>query len=127
MSFAPGKIILSGEYAVLFGYAGIAVPATVGIEAVFEEDRADKKILIDWEDGGPWLPYVAKMIGLFREKNTDLHGKLTIHSALPLGKGMGSSTALVIAAGRALLGENSREATLEIEDALNPGHSGFDF
>ena len=40
---------------------------------------------------------------------------------------MGSSTALVIAITRALLGESAREEALFIENILSPGNSGFDF
>ncbi|MBT7493790.1 MAG: mevalonate kinase, partial [Candidatus Peribacter sp.] len=33
-----GKIILTGEYAVLFGYPGIAVPSPLKMAVSFEED-----------------------------------------------------------------------------------------
>ncbi len=126
-SFAPGKIILSGEYAVLFGYQGLALPSSLGVQAVCEEDAASKRIDIDWRGGEMWQPYLEKIVGLCQRKNPELSGKLSIHADVPLGKGMGSSTALIIAVTRALLGEDSRVAALEIEDVLNPGHSGFDF
>ncbi|OGG52938.1 hypothetical protein A3H16_00550 [Candidatus Kaiserbacteria bacterium RIFCSPLOWO2_12_FULL_53_8] len=124
-SFAPGKIILSGEYAVLFGYAGIAVPSPLGIQVEFDEDAASDRIEIYWEGANnEWLTYAEKIVG---KTDSKLRGHLTIHSNLQLGKGMGSSTALLIVVTRALLGENSRKEALLIEDALNPGHSGFDF
>ncbi len=128
-SFAPGKIILSGEYAVIFGYTGIAVPSARGIEAVFEEDAACEQVETHWDntpDSEPWLDYLEKIVA-HCQKRVKLHGRLVIRSNLPLGKGMGSSTALVIAVTRALLGEDARASALRIEDMLNPGHSGFDF
>ena len=127
-SFAPGKIILSGEYAVVFGYAGIAVPSSMGVQALFEENSESGEIRILWEDAHgrkQWLEYVRKIVSLCECEN--LHGQLTIHSTLPVAKGMGSSTALVVSIARALLGDDAREEALCIEDALNPGHSGLDF
>lgn len=129
-SFAPGKVILSGEYAVMYGFAGIAVPTSIGMEIMFEEDLAYDHIEIRWEGthgGEQWLLYAKKIIGLCQMKHTKLCGRIVIHSSLPLGKGVGSSTALVIALTRALLGEDAREAALLIEDIMNPGHSGLDF
>ena len=127
-SFAPGKIILSGEYAVLFEYAGIAVPSSRGLRVVFDEDSHRKNIQIRWEGvhGESPRAYAEKIVALC-QKRVECRGKLIIHGDLPLGKGMGSSTALVIAIARALLGENAREGASTIEDTLNPGNSGFDF
>ncbi|MFH0769931.1 MAG: hypothetical protein V1926_00985 [Candidatus Peregrinibacteria bacterium] len=36
-AIAPGKIILSGEYAVVFGYPGIALPAPLTLQATFDK------------------------------------------------------------------------------------------
>jgi mevalonate kinase len=130
-SFAPGKVILSGEYAVIYGFAGIAIPSSIGANVVFEEDPAYKRIEIFWEGTGggqTWLSYAEKVVALCqKQKRTTLHGRIFIHSDLPLGKGMGSSSALLIALTRAVLGTDTREAALLIEDIVNSGHSGFDF
>lgn len=123
---APGKIILSGEYAVVFGYPGIAVPAPIGIQAIFEPSQ-QKNIELHWEDAPQeWLEY----LGAIAERCGELgaqKGKLSVVNQLPLGKGMGSSTALVIAVTRALLGQDCRAQALAVEDAVNPGNSGLDF
>ncbi len=126
-SFAPGKVILSGEYAVLFGYPGIAVPSTVGINVVFEEDSTSKRVEV-LEEGynERLLQYVERIVAI-AQKYADIRGRLIVRSNLPLGKGMGSSTALIIAVVRAILGDDARDAALEIEDILNLGHSGLDF
>jgi len=124
---APGKIILSGEYAVVFGYAGIAVPSSRGMEVVFEEDPALKDIEIRCEGlrGDELRSYAEKVVAHCRERSHG--GRLVIHARLPLGKGLGSSTALVVAISRALLSDHAHEGALHIEDILNPGHSGLDF
>ena len=125
-SFAPGKIILSGEYGALFGRAGIAVPSRLGVRATFDEDTALGRIETRWEGNEQWLPYVERIVAACKEKNTNLSGRLVINSDVPIGKGMGSSTALAVAVVRALLGD-VREAALDIENTLSPGNSGFDF
>jgi len=56
-----------------------------------------------------------------------LTGTLTIENSLPLGKGMGSSTAIVIALVRCFLGANCEEEAFAIENIINSGHSGLDF
>ncbi|MBI5457128.1 hypothetical protein HY971_00155 [Candidatus Kaiserbacteria bacterium] len=125
-SFAPGKIILSGEYGALFGRAGIAVPSRFGVRATFDEDSALGRIEILWESNEQWLPYVERIVAAFEERNSAFSGRLTINSDVPIGKGMGSSTALTVAVALSLIGD-SREMTLHIENTLSPGNSGFDF
>lgn len=134
---APGKLILSGEYAVVFGYPGIAVPAPLAMQVTFEETRAVgtrhavSLLAIKWlgiSGGSAWEDYARKIIlHLEQIHGSSFRGTVTIKNQLPLKKGMGSSTALVIALTRVLLGPQKRAEALAIEDAVNPGHSGLDF
>lgn len=127
--FAPGKIILSGEYAVVFGYPGIAVPANIGIEATFGPRRT-VTLTVDWHGPGydqRTEEYVRRIIVGCEQSRKPVRGTLTIRNQLPIASGMGSSTALVIAIARALLGDDCHERALEIEDEMNPDHSGLDF
>ena len=129
-AFAPGKIILSGEYAVVFGHPGIAFPASIGMRVTWEEQPRKRTLVLKWtggKGGEEWERYARKIIDLLHENKPPLHGTLTIHNDLPLQKGMGSSTALVVALARALLGPGHRAEALHVEDAVNPGHSGLDF
>lgn len=130
-AFAPGKIILTGEYAVVFGHPGVAVPARRGIRAVFEEDLQKVGLALEWPEGQKhegWVPYLEEIAGRCAEyAGQPFCGTLTIEGDLPLGKGMGSSTSMVIAVARSLLGEKCEEQAIAIEDAVNPGHSGLDF
>src|SRR3989338_6300043 len=100
-SFAPGKIILSGEYGALFGYGGIAVPSSMGVKATYTEDLSQEHLGLSWKGGEKWLPYVEKIVAACKKQHAKVSGRLTIHTDLPIGKGMGSSTALVIAVARA--------------------------
>lgn len=123
-TFAPGKVILSGEYAVVFGYPGIAFPITLGVEAIYEEDSSRSDIRVNAE--GPMLEYAVRVVK--KLENHIVHGgTLTLHSNLPFGRGLGSSTALIIAITRALLSENVRAHVEAVEKEFNPDASGIDF
>lgn len=140
---APGKIILAGEYAVLFGYPGLAVPSEQGITVRLENASA-RSLKIEWQsqtirNGGSqtpaptskidpaWDHYIHDVLHIIEKSHGPVRGDLMIASTLPLGKGMGSSTALIIALSRCLLGDNCEKQARTIEDHLNPGHSGLDF
>lgn len=125
-STACGKIILSGEYAVLFGYSGIAVPAPLKMTVTFEEDTTTKDLTIEWAEVAghhEWQQYLMQII----HECGKFGGKLTIENQIPLGKGMGSSTALVIAVCKCLLGQDCESRAKEIENTVNPRNSGIDF
>ena len=122
---ACGKIILSGEYAVVFGYPGVATPVSLGIDVAWEEKTSGgvEILLNERSERDGTRSYVEKILYCLGKK----HGILKLQSTLPIGRGMGSSTALVIAIARSILGENCKEEALKIEDAVNPEHSGLDF
>ena len=131
-SFAPGKMILSGEYAVVFGYPGIAVPTTFGVEVTWKDTGdAPMKIVLGGLTGDEW--YRQKILDLCIQISTGVRpappttGTLTIHNQIPVGRGMGSSTALVIAICKCLLGKENRTQAVLVEDTINPGNSGLDF
>lgn len=119
-----GKIILSGEYAVVFGYPGIAVPSKERMSVAFQKMQA---VHIDWkaeQENKPWISYARKVAESIEEK-TGVRGLYVIKNHIPLGKGMGSSTALVIAMCRAAAA--SEEVARAVEEEINPGNSGIDF
>jgi len=126
---APGKIILTGEYAVVFGYPGVAIPSSLRMTATFTEDPSKKNVEITWsETVDPlWNDYVQKIIDTCSKKMEATGGTLTLKSEIPLGSGMGSSTACVIAVCRALLGPDCESIAHDIENELSPGNSGIDF
>ncbi len=125
---APGKIILSGEYAVVFGKRGIAVPSKESVTVTWTKDATLLKPTILWEGiETPWIEYVESILGYLQTHTGPLTGTLSILCDIPLGKGMGSSTALVIAISRCLLGASCKKEARALEDAMNFGHSGIDF
>ncbi len=100
--------------------------------AIFEEAPNANDIEIHWKQWNngtmeQWNNYVQKIIDCCIALGSFPPGILTIENDIPLGKGMGASTAFVIAIARCLLGNDCKKEVLQIEDALNPGHSGIDF
>ncbi|MBU0458938.1 hypothetical protein KJ652_03025 [Patescibacteria group bacterium] len=149
---APGKIILTGEYAVVFGFRGIAIPSPLKMEVEFEENRSIEGIEVEWEGikgdetafaqpslselwpAGKatavqgWNSNLIEILNSIQQfKGKIFNGKLTIKNSIPLGKGMGSSTSLVIAVARCMLGGECRSEALAIENKLSPNNSGIDF
>ena len=124
--FAPGKIILSGEYAVLFGYKGIAVPAPLETSVAWLE-RDTGSMSVEARHGSPLQDtYIHRVLEeCEKAANQRFAGTLRIESDVPVGKGMGSSTALVVAMAQCF--GLDRQQALKVEDAVNPGHSGLDF
>lgn len=121
---ATGKIILSGEYAVVFGKPGIALPAPFRTEARFEPDPNASSLKISNTSHSD-NTFIQHIIDLYEKQSGPLRGTLHIESTTPIGRGMGSSTALVIAIARCL--HLPKEGALAIEKALNPYQSGIDF
>ncbi len=120
--FAPGKIILSGEYAVAFGSAGIAIPSSRGITVTYEHADECTVSLRGGENREEWKRYAQTIMNA-----CGVHtGVMEIVSTLPVGKGMGASTALVVAIANALLDKPDEGRIRSIEDKVNPGHSGID-
>jgi mevalonate kinase len=128
---ATGKIILSGEYALAFGYPGIAFPSQQSIVVRYTPRKHAKGLTVIWgkENFDPaWAMYAGQIAEyIAHAAGQRLSGELFIETDLPLGKGMGASTALVIAIARTLLGRDCRSAALQAEDTFNIGHSGMDF
>jgi mevalonate kinase len=127
---ACGKIIVSGNISNAYGKRALAVPVDMQIKITWTESDNTNGVRIvganAWEDG-VWLKTAQKIIALIEDRVGPLSGSLTIENSLPLGKGMGSSTAIVIALARCFLGKNCKEAALAIENVINAGHSGIDF
>lgn len=125
---ACGKLILSGEYAVVFGYPGIAIPAPCTVTATFHSTHHDTlSITHSGIDNETYLHHILNAVTAI---TGPLRGRLTIENTIPVGRGMGSSTALVIAICRCLLDHPplpSKNLALSIEATVNPGHSGIDF
>ena len=115
-AYAPGKIILTGEHAVVYGQPAIAAPveevrARAGIEA--NPTEPDGKINIIAPDIGldtslDALPLEHPIATVFREVRQELGldhlpaMTLNITSTIPIAAGLGSGAAISVAVSRAL-------------------------
>lgn len=110
----PGKLLLFGEHAAVFGYpaVGMTVPQTLTVRAepsshpsltfdlsdaaISGEDEASVAALVS-----PFLEHVSHVAAQFAVPLPTEH--LTVTSQLPMGSGFGSSAALCTAIARLLL------------------------
>jgi mevalonate kinase len=125
---APGKVILFGEHFVVYGVKAILCSINKRV-TVTAEKISDKKIVINSEIGNlilepnksiseinsPLKPfyYLANKV----IKNQDTGIQIKIDSEIPLGVGLGSSSACCVAGAAAifkLFGDISKEKILEL-------------
>jgi mevalonate kinase len=115
-AYAPGKVILTGEHAVVYGQPAIAAPVQeVRARAAIEADPTDPtgKIKIVASDIGldtslDAIPADHPVSTVFREVQQELGidhlpaMTLTISSTIPIAAGLGSGAAISVAVCRAL-------------------------
>ena len=107
-AFAPGKLILSGEHSVVYGYSALAMAVDRGIT-----------VTLDKRNGKTICPQADERLQQALSLVLPSHGlHVSFHSDLPIGRGMGSSAALSIAIQRALAKHEERTLTFEEEFEL---------
>jgi len=109
---APGKIILFGEHAVVYGRPAIAVPVFEVRAQVTIEPRSDRRVEIDAVDiarryslneareGDPIATIIRLTCARLGVEPIDF--AVRIHSTIPIGGGLGSGAAVSVAIARAL-------------------------
>ncbi len=143
---APGKIILIGEHAVVYGQPAIAVPVTqVQARAIVAAQPGGQEFRVrapaagvdsPWEALPPENPLRAALAGVCRALGVTRlpAGSLKIVSTIPLAAGLGSGAAVSVAVIRALsafLGENLPDEQVnalayEVEKIHHGTPSGID-
>jgi len=124
----PGKVILAGEHAVVYGES--ALVAAVGLRMKVETEWIkEKKIKIT--DKHNDLSLVKKAIEIcLKEGGIDKGVKVEIISEIPVGLGLGSSAALATAIVWCLLKKSSQTVKdgviKQIEDIQHGNSSGVD-
>ena len=126
-AFAPGKCILFGEHAVVYGHPAVAVSIDSGVEITIEESE-------DWEinnryntDGfekfnpnkHPHIQHIIK--DLFKYEGKPL--RINVQSDLFSGAGLGSSAALSNAMGAALHQFTKPDKEIDLIKLSKIGHS----
>ena len=142
---APGKIILLGEHAVVYGRPAIAVPilnvqATADVEdapagagcTIIASDLSRTVHLAEAAADDPLAAIVRGTLGSLKVPEPDV--TITIHSTIPIASGMGSGAAVSAAIARGLakhLGRPFDNGTLswlvfEVEKLHHTTPSGID-
>lgn len=144
---APGKIILFGEHAVVYGRPAIAAPVTQLRATAVVEDNPETGVILrapdlgrdyDLQEAGETDPFaravhiVIASAGLFRMPDLIV----TVRSAIPIASGLGSGAAMASAVIRALahhlgiefLATNEwvSDMTYQVEQLLHGTPSGID-
>jgi mevalonate kinase len=144
IAYAPAKIILFGEHAVVYGRPAIAVPVTqLQARASVATGKPGQGIIIVASDLGRVLtmdeatsPLQAMVAGTLQYLKLGLDHDLTVtvESTIPIARGLGSGAAVSTAMARALAGYFSRPLTArevsqlvyEVEKLYHGTPSGID-
>jgi len=125
--FAPGKLILMGEHAVVYGHPAIAMAVDRGTHVTLTDRHGATGLDVPWIDD-PRL--TAALHAVLPAAGVGVK----IQSDLPIGRGMGSSGALAVALARAALARSGAEQTdvavgglaLSVERIFHGNPSGID-
>lgn len=108
-AFAPGKLILMGEHAVVYGHPALAMAVDRGLTVHLEERTGPTRLDQAWIDDDRLQSALDAVLP------ADGVG-VKIESSLPIGRGMGSSGALAVALAKA---ELTRRGEPLIFDAID--------
>ncbi|MGO9829112.1 MAG: mevalonate kinase [Myxococcaceae bacterium] len=101
-AFGPGKVILLGEHAVVYGTTALAVPLAFGVRA--EAVRAARcSLRLPQGLLGARRQQLEEAFSLAADACGRPPVQLSLHSTLPMSMGLGSSAAVSVAVARVLL------------------------
>jgi mevalonate kinase len=134
---SPGKWILAGEHAVLRGAPALVFPLrSKSFTLKYEKKETPLELSLGGEYGPEFQVLFWSLMGraceLTGKRKSDLKGKVTIASEIPVGSGLGASAALCASVGRwmkdleFLAQENVYTFSKNLEDIFHGESSGVD-
>ena len=108
---APGKIILSGEHSVVYGYPALLSAIDYRLLVILRKINQKKDIILTSESDDLVRYGLRKLKFLLKEEKKSL--KIQIESEIPVSRGMGSSAALAVALAGAILKQAKKAFTAE--------------
>jgi mevalonate kinase len=123
-SFAPGKVLLLGEHAVVYGHAALVFPISLGVTATIKEgapriNAPALRVSFTPEESNPNARQLDHALRALFSVTGPLLGELTLDGDLPFSRGLGSSAAVATAAAKAIWRAKGHDPTIEeLEDAV---------
>ena len=119
-AFAPGKCILFGEHAVVYGHPAVAVAIDSGVEVTIEE--SDRWTLEGIPFDSARHPHISHILDeVFLYDGSSL--RMEVNSGLFSAAGLGSSAALSNAMGAALHSHPTPDEPIDPVELARMGHS----
>jgi mevalonate kinase len=132
---APGKVLLLGEHAVVYGHPALAAALARRVAVEVEEDSAGPVVdLLEPSHIATPRELVEAAAAMASAIGAPARFRARVRSELPLGAGLGSSAALGVALGRAFAqlagrecpAERAEQLALQLERVFHGAPSGVD-
>jgi mevalonate kinase len=129
---APGKVILSGEHAVVYGYPALVAAVDRYLKIEVKRNKNGLSVEPFWTKGA--VQSAIQKVSLFLRIKPSYNYSIKIYSSIPISCGMGSSAAFAVAISASILKGSKKswskrlinDLAFEIEKGYHGQSSGVD-